>query len=247
MSDDGEYRIDLKVRNNLILNEIEKAGYANVAQFCKAANMNQSQIGNFINFKTSPLGKNGEIIPTAQSLCDFLGVLPEDLWTPEQLTFVLPTNKSHFSMNHREMVLTLARHTGELLEAPSPEDGLENEDRHRIVAEALDSLTPKEAKVLRLRFGIDTHSDYTLDEVGATLDVCRERIRQIEVKAIRKLKNPHRSDPLREYVGVSEGVDFKAIKQAHEWAKMKPDEREAWKEEQRKKQAKAAASETEHD
>jgi hypothetical protein len=66
--------------------------------------------------------------------------------------------------------------------------------------------------------------------------VCRERIRQIEAKAIRKLKKPERSDPLREYVGVSKGVDFDAIKQAHAWAKMNPDERAAWEEEQRKKE-----------
>jgi RNA polymerase sigma factor (sigma-70 family) len=182
------------------------------------------------------MGKSGEITPSAKRLCDFLGLLPEDLWTPEQLLFVLPTNKSHFSMSHKEMLLTLARHTGELLEAPAPDAGLEEEDRHRIVGEALDSLTPKEAKVLRMRFGIDTNSEHTLDEVGETLDVCRERIRQIEAKAIRKLKKPERSDPLRECANLAPHVDFDAIKQAHEWAKMNPDERAAWEEEQRKKE-----------
>ena len=238
MSNDGEYRIDLKVRNNLILSAIELAGYKNVAQFCKAANLGQTLIGSLINFKTSPIASTGDLTPTAQSLCDFLGLLPEELWTKEQLAFVLPTNRSHFSMNHKEMVLTLARHTGELLEAPAPDAGLEEEDRHRIVGEALDSLTPKEAKVLRMRFGIDTNSEHTLDEVGETLDVCRERIRQIEAKALRKLKRAERSDPLRECMDVSAGVDFDAIKQAHEWAKMNPDERAAWEEEQRKKEKK---------
>ena len=238
MSDDGEYRIDLKVRNNLILNAIEKAGYANVAQFCKAANLTPTHIGNLINFKASPMGKSGEIIPTAQRLCEFLGVLPEDLWTPEQLLFVLPTNKSHFDMSHKAMVEMLARHTGELLEAPAPDAGLEEEDRHRVVAEMLDSLTPREAKVLRLRFGIDTQSELTLEEVSAKFDVCRERIRQIETKAVRKLRTPERADKLRTYAGISKGVDFDAIKQAHEWAKMNPDERAAWEEEQRKKEKK---------
>ena len=236
MNNDGEYRIDLKVRNNLILSAIELAGYKNVAQFCKAANLGQSLVGSLINFKTSPIASTGDLTPTAQSLCDFLGLLPEELWTKEQLAFVLPTNKSHFSMNHKEMVLTLARHTGELLEAPAPDAGLEEEDRHRIVGEALDSLTPKEAKVLRMRFGIDTNSEHTLDEVGETLDVCRERIRQIEAKAIRKLKRAERSDPLRECANLAPHVDFDAIKQAHEWAKMNPDERAAWEEEQRKKE-----------
>ena len=238
MNNGGEYRIDLKVRNNLILSAIELAGYKNVAQFCKAANLSHSNVGCLINFKTSPLSSTGDLTPTAQGICDFLGLLPEELWTKEQLAFVLPTNKSHFDMSHKAMVEMFARHTGELLEAPAPDAGLEEEDRHRVVAEVLDSLTPREAKVLRLRFGIDTQNDLTLEEVGATFDVCRERIRQIETKAVRKLKRAERADKLLEYAGVGPCVDFDAIKKAHKWAKMNPDERAAWEEEQRKKQKK---------
>jgi RNA polymerase primary sigma factor len=69
-----------------------------------------------------------------------------------------------------------------------------------LVGEMLDGLTPREAKVLRMRFGIDMSSDHTLDEVGKQFDVTRERVRQIEAKAIRKLKHPSRSDRLRAYV-----------------------------------------------
>ncbi|MEP7141044.1 MAG: sigma-70 family RNA polymerase sigma factor, partial [Caldimonas sp.] len=64
----------------------------------------------------------------------------------------------------------------------------------------LDSLTPREAKVLRMRFGIEMSTDHTLEEVGKQFDVTRERIRQIEAKAIRKLKHPSRSDKLRTYL-----------------------------------------------
>ncbi|MEO6032430.1 MAG: RNA polymerase sigma factor RpoD [Burkholderiaceae bacterium] len=69
-----------------------------------------------------------------------------------------------------------------------------------VVKEILDSLTPREAKVLRMRFGIEMSNDHTLEEVGKQFDVTRERIRQIEAKAIRKLKHPSRSDKLRTYV-----------------------------------------------
>jgi RNA polymerase primary sigma factor len=69
-----------------------------------------------------------------------------------------------------------------------------------VVKDMLDSLTPREAKVLRMRFGIDMSSDHTLEEVGKQFDVTRERIRQIEAKAMRKLKHPSRSDKLRTYV-----------------------------------------------
>jgi len=64
----------------------------------------------------------------------------------------------------------------------------------------LDSRTPREAKVLRMRFGIEMSTDHTLEEVGKQFDVTRERIRQIEAKAIRKLKHPSRSDKLRTYL-----------------------------------------------
>jgi len=66
--------------------------------------------------------------------------------------------------------------------------------------EVLDSLTPREAKVLRMRFGIEMNTDHTLEEVGKQFDVTRERIRQIEAKALRKLRHPSRSEQLRSFL-----------------------------------------------
>ena len=69
-----------------------------------------------------------------------------------------------------------------------------------VVKDVLDSLTPREAKVLRMRFGIEMSTDHTLEEVGKQFDVTRERIRQIEAKALRKLRQPSRSKPLRDFI-----------------------------------------------
>ena len=69
-----------------------------------------------------------------------------------------------------------------------------------VVKDILDSLTPREAKVMRMRFGIEMSTDHTLEEVGKQFDVTRERIRQIEAKALRKLKHPSRSDKLRSFI-----------------------------------------------
>jgi RNA polymerase primary sigma factor len=66
--------------------------------------------------------------------------------------------------------------------------------------EVLDSLTSREAKVLRMRFGIEMNTDHTLEEVGKQFDVTRERIRQIEAKALRKLRHPSRSERLRSFL-----------------------------------------------
>jgi RNA polymerase sigma factor (sigma-70 family) len=78
-----------------------------------------------------------------------------------------------------------------------PLEVVHQKDIARLVEEVIDTLTPREAKVLRLRFGIGLAQDYTLEEVGIRFDVTRERIRQIEAKALRKMKHPTRVDLLQ--------------------------------------------------
>jgi len=94
-------------------------------------------------------------------------------------------------------------HLGDFIEdanilAPSDSAGFEG--LRRSTKEALAGLTPREAKVLRMRFGIDMNTDHTLEEVGKQFDVTRERIRQIEAKALRKLRHPSRSEQLNTFL-----------------------------------------------
>jgi len=84
--------------------------------------------------------------------------------------------------------------------AVDPGDASIDEERARHAREALATLTPREEKVLRLRFGIDEKGDHTLEEVGQMFDVTRERVRQIEAKALRKLRHPRHAKRLRPYV-----------------------------------------------
>jgi RNA polymerase sigma factor (sigma-70 family) len=81
-----------------------------------------------------------------------------------------------------------------------PEEVVHQQDVIRLLHEVLDTLTPREAKVLRLRWGLGLSHDRTLEEVGVLLDVTRERIRQIEAKAVRKLMHPFRIDILQPLV-----------------------------------------------
>ncbi|HXZ06923.1 MAG TPA: RNA polymerase sigma factor RpoD, partial [Paraburkholderia sp.] len=83
----------------------------------------------------------------------------------------------------------------------SPADAALHESLRATVRAALEELTPREAKVVRMRFGIDMASDYTLEEVGKQFDVTRERIRQIESKAMKKLRHPSRADRLAAFMG----------------------------------------------
>ena len=94
-------------------------------------------------------------------------------------------------------------HLGDFIEDDSvtaPVDSAINDGLREAMHVVLASLTAREAKVLRMRFGIGTNTDHTLEEVGKQFDVTRERIRQIEAKAIRKLKHPSRSERLRSFL-----------------------------------------------
>ena len=94
-------------------------------------------------------------------------------------------------------------HLGDFIEDQStmaPSDAAIYGSLRDVTGDVLDTLTPREAKVLRMRFGIEMNTDHTLEEVGKQFDVTRERIRQIEAKALRKLRHPSRSERLRSFL-----------------------------------------------
>ncbi len=94
-------------------------------------------------------------------------------------------------------------HLGDFIEDPSigsPAELATGEDLKEVTRNVLGGLTAREAKVLRMRFGIDMNTDHTLEEVGKQFDVTRERIRQIEAKALRKLRHPSRSEQLKSFL-----------------------------------------------
>src|SRR5690606_19924929 len=94
-------------------------------------------------------------------------------------------------------------HLGDFIEdtnVVSPIESATAEGLREATHAILAGLTPREAKVLRMRFGIDMNTDHTLEEVGKQFDVTRERIRQIEAKALRKLRHPSRSEQLRSFL-----------------------------------------------
>ena len=98
-------------------------------------------------------------------------------------------------------------HLGDFIEDANnvaPSDAAMYSGLREVTKEVLESLTPREAKVLRMRFGIDMNTDHTLEEVGKQFDVTRERIRQIEAKALRKLRHPTRSERLKSFLDSEE-------------------------------------------
>ena len=99
-------------------------------------------------------------------------------------------------------------HLGDFIEdnnTLAPSDAALHASMRGVVKDVLDSLTPREAKVLRMRYGVEMSNDHTLEEVGKQFDVTRERIRQIEAKALRKLRHPSRSDKLKSFLEGNSG------------------------------------------
>ena len=130
-----------------------------------------------------------------------------------------------------------------------PEEELFKKEMVNVVGEVLEGLTPREAKVLYLRYGIGLTQDYTLEEVGTRFDVTRERIRQIEAKALRKIKHPSRSDVLRQLLGVYESTAAKeteAKKAQEQWqrqrerAQQREEEQVRWAQERKAAQKRQA-------
>jgi RNA polymerase sigma factor (sigma-70 family) len=130
-----------------------------------------------------------------------------------------------------------------------PDEELRKKELAEHVQEMLDGLTPREAKVLQMRFGIGLDSDYTLEEVGVAFRVTRERIRQIEARAMRKMKHPFRSEILRqfyadEYYKTTEEKKREAEARQRQWREevesrqrmhyrektMPPEQKELWQE-----------------
>jgi len=98
-------------------------------------------------------------------------------------------------------------HLGDFIEdinIIAPMESATGESLRESTRDILTTLTAREAKVLCMRFGIDMNTDHTLEEVGKQFDVTRERIRQIEAKALRKLRHPSRAENLRSFLGDGE-------------------------------------------
>lgn len=137
--------------------------------------------------------------------------------TPEELAvrMEMPEDKIHKVLKIAKEPISMETpigddddsHLGDFIEdasSDSPVDAATNQGLREATNSILSSLTPREAKVLRMRFGIDMNTDHTLEEVGKQFDVTRERIRQIEAKALRKLRHPSRSEQLRSFLDLDE-------------------------------------------
>ena len=173
-----EYRVKVSVTNNLLLRAIEDAGYKSQSDFARAMDVHPASVNALVAMRECPINKNGGFSPLATQVMEFLGACPTDLWTEDQLTMKLRTNSSWSAMGREELIVLMGGEPTGLLE------GVFKQELKTKMAEALQTLTPKEQKLLALRF----EEGLSMEDTGKVFGCSRERIRQVEFRALRKIR-----------------------------------------------------------
>lgn len=196
-----EYRVDVKVRNNIILKKIEQAGYKTCGEFCRLNGIMKyrSQLCSIINMKESPLQSDGEFKKCLVHIGELLGCDPLDFFTDTQLHTILKTNKRSIQVNEAEMRFVLTNQNQPKL----LEDMVQDEQKEKAINDSLETLTTREKEIIKMRMGLgDYNKDHSLYEIGQKLNLSVERIRQIEERALSKLRHPMRSEKLRVFLDI---------------------------------------------
>ena len=201
----NDYRVKITIRNERLLAAMEGMGYKSVAEFSRSQGLNGVKVNEIISGKITPLDREGNPKELTKEILEILNLTIEKAFTEKQLKGF---KKHTFEVKIEEE---------KLLQIISPAKNqeikvIEQEVKSKL-SEILSTLTPREEKILRMRFGIGMNTDHTLEEVGRKFFVTRDRIRQIEARALRKLKHPSRSKQLMEAGAqdVFTRVDFKKI------------------------------------
>ena len=184
-----DYRIKITVRNDRILSKIESE-YVSVRNFCMAMNLEYQRITDLIR-GTSPINAKGEIRELVKKLMEALGCSIDELFTEKQLKGFVSHNKFETKVDEKDLI--------KIKQDIKPlELGMMEQDVTKVLNKIFHKfLTPREERVIRMRFGIGTWSDSTLAEVGLQFEVTQERIRHIEQNAMKKLSSPEVIDELR--------------------------------------------------
>lgn len=197
-----DLRVELKLKNNLLYNAI-MSKYASVAAFCRENSLHQNLVGGYLNFKSSPISKqryrdqsqpflaDGQYVKKsaldiAKALgCNFFDVFPPVSYESKNNKFIAEIDSTEF------LPYNDSKYFPVLDEEP------ECEFSYKLLDKAVCTLTDNEQYVLSHRFGLNGANEMTLAECGEKLGVTQERVRQIEAKALRKMRHPSRSRGLK--------------------------------------------------
>ena len=193
-----EYRLHVKVKNNYLFSAMERAGYWTVADVCHAGGLAQTDVGKVANLKTTLYNKRGETRPVFVKLSEFLRCLPEDLIPPQHVDAVLPSNTGNVEISFDDIQTLLPGFTPE--QPLLPDAMIEQHELTAALASMIDTLPAREKRVLDRIFGLNGAEPCTLRALGEEFGLSQERIRQIQLRALRRLKHPRVSAVVRELI-----------------------------------------------
>jgi RNA polymerase primary sigma factor len=188
----NEYRVKVTVRNNLLLSAIEAAGYKSCAVFAREIGYHSSAVNELTSMRQTPINENGDFSPLAKTIMEALGAAPSDLWTIEQLNLRLRRNSSERNVGQDEVDYLLGQPSSMML--PNPADEYQKKQASEVLKNVVGTLTEREQQVLSMHH----EQEMTLDEIGDAFGISRERIRQIEARALRKLRHPDKAKKIKE-------------------------------------------------
>jgi len=179
-----DYRIKITIRNDRLLSAIEKAGYRSARQFALHNAIEPERVGRLIRGAEKPIDKHGNVTKNCSEILSILNKTLKECFTDRQLEgFKNTTFETKIEEKDlKKLINPIKSHEVKVIE----------QDVQLSLNEIFSkNLTPREEKVLRMRFGIGLDTDYTLEEVGLQFSLTGERVKQIEKKALRKLKHPN--------------------------------------------------------
>ena len=172
-----DFRVKITVKNNRILRAIEQRGFKSVMNFCRVANINYHLFSELILFKRSPLYTSGEWTQCAKQASLFLGIEESELW---------PDHIKRLKANKTATIFSTDEAGIRALSAPTTLS-VNSKALNQLMDKA--RLSDRERAIIDARFGITTGDEQTFRALGETYHVNHERIRQIEAKAMRKIKS----------------------------------------------------------
>lgn len=180
-----DYTLQIKIKNGPMLRAMRAAGIETAMDLSRLSLVSPTRIGDYLNLKLAPLSEEGEWRADIKRISVSLKTLPEDLFPQQHLRIGLKKNVAEIDMSPQDIAAVV-----DWGSADTPEESLIDDEKQAALKSALLTLPPREQRVLSLRFGLDENGEHTLDDTAELFGLSRERIRQIERRAIRKLSRP---------------------------------------------------------
>lgn len=187
-----DYLLKIKVQNNKIVSLMYGMGIKSVSELSRQSKIGLGLLHGLINMTDTPLClKYNDSKYTDRpwracviKLADFFGVLPDEMFNEQQMFMSLQNNHTERTITTRDINALLPGYVPPL----SLEDKVAHDEGIKILNETLEELTPKEQKILKMRFGLDGHEEMYLEEAANAVGVTRERVRQIQMQALRHIR-----------------------------------------------------------